>query len=95
MTGNKIYFILINTECVEGTNTVCTPFTHNGELKTDCVSGWWDYWCLIDDQTGDGSDYSVCGDCLGQPIYPTTTASVLSKVFTVKFKNILFCTLNM
>ena len=61
-------YILFLTECVYGTNKICTPFTYNGDGYDDCeysrISG---YWCLTNGQTGYGRDYSKCGECV-EPI---------------------------
>ena len=58
---------------MKGTNTVCTPFTYNGYKYNDCKYSYvYGYWCLVDGQTGSGSDYSECGECV-QPITTTTT----------------------
>ena len=55
------------------TNKVCTPFTYKGVSYDDCVEDYWYNWCLVDGQTGNGSDYSKCGECSGIP-EPTTTS---------------------
>ena len=60
-----VIFFLI--ECVKGTSQVCIPFTYKGKTYTDCASGAIYWWCLADGQTGSGSDWSKCGDC----VYPS------------------------
>jgi len=59
-------------KCVQDTNKVCTPFTYEGVSYDDCVQDYLYNWCLVDGQTGSGSDYSKCGECTGIP-EPTTT----------------------
>ena len=63
-------------ECVYGTNTVCTPFSYNGDVYDDCIQGSWYNWCLVDGQTG--SDYFYCGDCVGK-IEENTTKTLTTE----------------
>jgi len=64
-----------STKCVEGTSKVCTPFSYNGVSHDDCYDGWTSDWCLVDGQTGSGSDYSSCGECVSTTPTSTTTAT--------------------
>merc|ERR1712183_57834 len=58
-----------------GTNTVCTPFTYDNDVYDECAYTWGTgYWCLTEGQTGSGSSYSYCGECV-EPITTTTEAT--------------------
>merc|ERR1712096_587797 len=78
------HYTAAENKCVKGTNTVCTPFTYNDYEYDDCKFSYYHYtyWCLVDGQTGSGSDYSKCGECV-QPITTTTTEKCVSGTNTV------------
>ena len=71
------------------TNKVCTPFTYKGVSYDDCIEAYWYNWCLVDGQTGSGSDYSKCGECTGIP-EPTnqTTKYTTTRQFQKKLLSI-------
>merc|ERR1712096_377251 len=71
-------------KCVSGTNTVCTPFTYDNDVYDDCTYTWaTGYWCLTEGQTGSGSSYSYCGECV-EPITTTTEATTKKTTTTMK-----------
>ena len=79
-TNNKDYF---QTECVEGTNRVCTPFTYEGVEYTDCYSGYLHYQCIEPGKTG----WEYCGKCTGPPEVSTTTGLFYVKLFGLSYVN--------
>ena len=53
------------TECVQGTNIVCTPFTYDGVNYDDCATSYWiGDWCLVKSPVE--SFYPSCGECVEQ-----------------------------
>jgi len=84
-------------KCVKGTNKVCTPFKYNDKQYNDCefydkLLGSDYHWCLVDDQTGSGSDHSRCGECVEETTTETTQKSLpttkAAKANTKKTKSI-------
>ena len=71
---------------------MCTPFTYMGDDYDECEANFphgTGYWCLTNGQTGMGSDYSDCGECVDDIEYSTPVASTSGiKNITQAFEDI-------